>query len=93
MARLASDTRPRMRQRPAAQVFREEIDKAVAEGAALGDMTLQLTLHDSADLKRDRSLALSDISFSDGVMSFLGVKVASGGVVTSQLVRGDDVAG
>jgi Flp pilus assembly protein CpaB len=70
---------------PPAVVFRAAIEKAEQAGTARKDMTLRLTLRDAAELKRDRTLALEDISFADGVMTFLGVKVASGGVPTSVL--------
>src|SRR5690606_4669201 len=59
--------------RPTAVVFREAIAKAEAEGVDKDGLILRLTLRDGADLKRDRTLALSDISFSDGEMRFLGV--------------------
>lgn len=73
--------------RPTAVVFREAIAKAEAEGVDKDALILRLTLRDGVDLKRDRTLALSDISFSDGEMRFLGVKVAQGGVTTSVLDR------
>ena len=88
MARPAVESRPsagRIRRR--AEVFREQIDAALAEGAKRDKLMLRLTLSDSAELKRDRELALADISFAGGVMCFLGVKVESGGVTTSRLDR------
>ena len=51
-------------------------------------MTLKLSLNDVAHLKRDRTLAVSDITFTGGVMRFLGVKVEQGGVSESTLERG-----
>ena len=65
--------------------FRGEIEKADAAGFARADMTLRLTLADASKLKRDASLAVADISFSGGAMSFLGVKVETGGVLESVL--------
>jgi hypothetical protein len=65
--------------------FRSEIEKADAAGVAREDMTLRLTLGDVSQLQRDASLAVSDISFTDGVMRFLEVKVEQGGVVVSAL--------
>lgn len=65
--------------------FRDEIEKAEAAGLAREDMTLRLTLADVSKLKRDASLAVADISFSDGAMWFLGVKVEAGGVPESVL--------
>ena len=65
--------------------FRDQIERAEAKGAARGDMLLRLTLSDVSQLKRDPNLALEDISFSEGVMRFLGVKVAQGGISDSVL--------
>jgi len=73
------------RPRRSAEIFRTAIDNAVAGGAALDDMMLRLTLSDASELKRDRTLAIEDISFSEGVMRFLGVKVTPGGVTASSL--------
>lgn len=75
------------RRRPPAITFREEIERAENEGVKRTAMTLQLTLADASLLKRDNTLAVSDISFADGVMRFLGVVVQEGGVVTSALVK------
>lgn len=72
------------RQRVSTQ-FREAIAKAEADGVAKKKMTLHLTLADDADLRRDRSLPLTDIRFSDGVMHYLDVKVVRGGVTASAL--------
>jgi len=69
----------------AADHFRGEIDKAEAAGVAREDMTLRLTLNDVNQLRRDSSLAITDLSFAGGVMRFLGVKVAEGGVPQSTL--------
>ena len=72
--------------RPAPAVyFRGEIEKAEAAGLAREDMVLCLTHADVSKLKRDPSLAISDISFSEGTMRFLGVKVELGGVTVSAL--------
>jgi len=73
-----------VRRSPASQ-FLKEIEKAEADGVARADMTLQLTFSDAQQLKRDNSLALADISFTDGVMRFVGVKVEQGGVPVSTL--------
>lgn len=88
MARPTPDSRPApSRLRSPSEVFREAIERAVGEGAERDEMLLQLTLSDASSLKRDRSLAVSDISFSDGVMRFLGVKVRPGDVTVSRLER------
>ena len=80
-----SAPRPIPRRASAAVHFRSEIEKAEAGGVARKKMTLELTLSDASELKRDRGVAVDDISFSDGVMTFLGVKVVQGGVTTSVL--------
>lgn len=67
------------------ETFRQAIEKAEADGAARGDLVLRLTTRDAADLKRDRNIAVEDISFTGGVMRFLGVKVVAGGVPASIL--------
>lgn len=65
--------------------FRDAIGKAVEEGAGQDDMTLRLTLSDFSELKRDHAVAVEDISFKDGEMRYLGVKVTGGGVEASRL--------
>lgn len=76
---------PTGRRSPAA-IFRKEIETAEADGVDRAAMKLTLTLSDLSLLKRDPTLALSDISFSDGVMRFLKVEVVQGG--ESRLDRG-----
>ena len=73
---------------PARDRLRREIEQAVAAGHALDDMTLKLSLNDVAHLKRDRTLPVADITFTGGVMRYLGVKVDQGGVTESTLDRG-----
>ena len=74
--------------RPAASIyFRGEIEKAEAAGVAREDMVLRLTLGDVAQIKRDRDLAVTDISFAEGEMRFLGVAVVQGGVGESALTH------
>ena len=67
--------------------LRREIEKAEADGVAKEDMILELTLQDVSNLKRDRTLAVTDIGFASGVMNFLGVKIVQGGYNTSVLRR------
>ena len=76
------------RRGPPASVFRKEIEAAEADGVHRNDMTLRLTLSDVTALKRDRDLPVADISFTGGVMRYLGVKVEQGGVPESTLDRG-----
>lgn len=75
--------------RRAADVLRADIERATAEGFGAEDMLLRLTYGDTSELKRDRLLAVEDISFAGGVMRFLGVKVAPGGVTVSRLDCGE----
>jgi len=86
MAR-SSQSPVRSRRESPATHFRNEIERAGAEGVAPDDMTLRLTLSDVSHIKRDSSLAVSDISFTGGVMRFLGVKIEQGGVTESVLDR------
>lgn len=65
--------------------FRPQIAAALAEGVAIDDMTLCLTLIDTSRLTRDATTPVADISFAGGVMRFLGVKVATGGITESAL--------
>ncbi len=65
--------------------FRREIEKAELAGVEKSAMVLRLTLGDVAALKRDRSLAVDDISFAHGEMRFQGVKIVSGGLTASEL--------
>jgi hypothetical protein len=67
--------------------FRAEIEQAVADGAAREDMTLRLTLGDASKLKRDPTVAVSEISFAEGRMRFLGVDIQEVSVAESELVR------
>jgi hypothetical protein len=72
--------------------FRNEIEKAEAAGAVRADMILRLTLSDVSRLRRDRNIAVTDISYVDGVMRFLGVRVDEGGVTTSVLSSTQDLS-
>lgn len=65
--------------------FRDQIAQALAGGAPLGDLVLNLTLRDASLLKRDPTVGVEDILYRDGAMHFLGVKVQTGGVATSAL--------
>jgi hypothetical protein len=59
--------------------LRSLIDKAETQGIDRGDMLLHLTLRDESVIKRSRSVGIDEISFADGEMRFVGVRV----VVTS----------
>lgn len=81
--RAAAPVRP---VRPAVR-FKAEIERATAEGVALEDMALHLTLGDVEQLKRDRTVAMADINFRGGTMTYLGVKVVKGDGGASVLRR------
>jgi hypothetical protein len=87
LPRRPSQPRPNIRH--SAETFRKAIEKATEEGYGLDDMLLRLTHGDASELKRDKTLAVTDISFAGGVMRFLGVKVAPGGITTSRLDCGE----
>lgn len=65
--------------------FRGQIEAAVAAGADPDQMVLHLTLADVKQMTRDPSTPVADISFANGVMRFLGVRVEKGGVPVSTL--------
>ena len=70
---------------PPAQRFKAEIDKAVEGGALPADLTLRLTRGDAARLRRDPAVSVDDLSFADGEMRYMGVKVSEGDVPASML--------
>lgn len=67
--------------------FRDQIETAVAEGVKREDMVLHLTLRDVSLLSRDPTVPVTDISFTGGVMRFLGVRIEKGGVAASALQK------
>ena len=73
--------------------FRPQIAAALAEGAIADDMILRLTLNDASRLSRDRDIPVADISFTGGVMRYLGVRVEKGGVPESTLDLTSPAAG
>jgi len=80
--------RPSQSQPPPApgKKFRAAIEQARLEGIDRSALLLRLTLSDVSRLKRDREIAAEEISFADGEMRYLGVKVVGGDVETSALV-------
>lgn len=74
---------------PPAVLFQRRIQDALTDGAVVADMTLRLTLGDARRLRRDADVPLEAISYHDGAMHFLGVKVVEGGVEASVLERGE----
>ena len=69
--------------------FKTEIEQWASQGVPLDDLDLHLTLGDVEQLKRDRAVAVADISFTGGTMKYLGVKVSKGDVPLSILRRRD----
>jgi hypothetical protein len=77
---------------PVAQRMREAILKAAVDGVADDDeMVLRMTIGDMELLKRDRNVAVEDISFADGEMRFLGVRIVRGNIATSRVGLASDV--
>jgi len=71
---------------PPAERFRDQIEAAVEAGTDLSTLVLKLTLGDASKLKRDRTIPVSDVSFVDGHMHYLGVRVIQGDTAASALV-------
>lgn len=57
------------------EALRSAIVKAVDEGAQTDALVLRLSRRDESNLRRDPSVGEDEISFADGVMRFLGVRV------------------
>ena len=70
------------------EAFRKAIEAAEAAGTSRDDMTLHLTLRDASNIRRDNRIAVTDLSFANGEMRFLQVKVVTGGVDVSKLDLG-----
>lgn len=70
------------------ETFRRAIEQAEQEGIKRDAMTLRLTLRDTTLIRRDSTIPVQDISFVDGEMSVLKVKVISGGISESVLDLG-----
>ena len=68
------------------QTFKSQIQKAKLDGINPSALLLQLSRSDVSRMKRDRSLAISDIRFMNGKMHFLDVLVTEGEVAASSLV-------
>lgn len=65
--------------------LQDAIRTHIAEGGSADDMVLHLTRRDAANLRRDPSVPIEAISFANGEMRLLGVKVVTGGVEVSAL--------
>jgi len=67
-------------------MFKTKIGQAKLEGIDPSALLLRLTRGDTSRLKRDKSLALSDIRFADGKMYYLDVMTSEGEVAISELI-------
>ena len=56
-----------------------------SEGIPRQDMLLRLTFRDASLIKRSPSVGVDEVSFADGYMRFLGVKIVVGPVALSSL--------
>jgi hypothetical protein len=72
--------------------MRTAIGLALADGIRRKSLVLHLTLRDESRIKRSREVAMDEVSFLDGEMSFLGVRVVTGSVAVSMLDRADVAA-
>ncbi len=72
------------------ETFRKAIEAAEQEGVSREAMTLRLTLRDTTLIRRDNTIPVQDISFADGEMKVLNVRVISGGIPESVLDLGGD---
>ncbi|MFO1015639.1 MAG: hypothetical protein U1E50_17940 [Caulobacteraceae bacterium] len=72
--------------------FADLVQAAIADGEAPDGLALALTLRDESEMKRNRAIGLSDISFAGGQMRFLGVRVLRSPGLQSALLRGEDAA-
>ena len=78
-------TPPRMSYGPTIEDLRVAIVKAEAEGIERSDMLLRLTFRDASLIKRSPSVGIDEVSFADGDMRFLGVKIITGPIALSLL--------
>jgi hypothetical protein len=58
--------------------LRAAIARALEDGSDIGDLRLRVTRRHEAEIKRSPEVQLDEVSFKDGVMAFLGVKVLVG---------------
>jgi hypothetical protein len=58
--------------------LRMAIARALEDGADIAGLRLRVTRRHEAEIKRSPDVQLDEVSFKDGVMAFLGVKVLVG---------------
>ena len=58
--------------------LRMAIARALEDGADIAGLRLRVTRRHEAEIKRSPEVQLDEVSFKDGVMAFLGVKVLVG---------------
>lgn len=72
---------------PTISDLRAAIAQAQSDGIRVKDLVLHLTHRDESRIKRSRDVAMDEVSFNDGEMRFLGVRVVTGSVTVSILDR------
>ena len=70
---------------PSIEDLRAAIVVAEADGVERADMLLRLTFRDVSLLKRSTAVGIEEVSFANGEMRFLGVKVIAAPVPLSRL--------
>ncbi len=70
---------------PSIDDLRAAVAKALEDGSNIADLRLRLTRRHEAQLKRSPEVGLDEVSFSNGEMRFLGVKVLAGPINESIL--------
>lgn len=65
--------------------LRAAVARALEDGSNIKDLRLRLTRRQEADIKRSTEVTLDEVSFANGEMRFLGVKVLAGHIPESFL--------
>ena len=70
---------------PTIDDLREAVAKGEADGVSRETMALRLTFRDESLIKRSPDVGLDEVSFVDGQMRFVGVRVIVGNIPVSVL--------
>ena len=70
---------------PTIEDLRAAVTKAEADGVSRDTMLLRLTFRDESLIKRSPEVGLDEVSFIDGEMRFVGVRVKVGNIPLSLL--------
>ncbi len=84
-AKTTSPAQPMMSYGPTIEDLRTAIVRAEDEGVVRGDMLLRLTFRDASLIKRSPAVSVDEVSFANGEMRFLGVRIVAGPVALSRL--------